>query len=241
MTMRSMHLLDVKITPGTADEFCRELSRLIEMDRQGLVFDINIHGYNLAWRLPWMAALYNRADANYVDGAGVVLGARLLGLRLPPRITMADFGWIAASHFARRGHTLYLLGGPSGVADLAAEKLVATSPELSVLGTHHGFFQKYGPENDSVIETINRCTPDVLMVGMGMPLEQQWVLDNHQRIRAKVIWTVGAGFQYWAGVIQRCPLWMRNCGMEWFFRLMLEPKRMAKRYLCGNTLFLIRV
>lgn len=241
MAMRSLHMLGVKITPGTAEELCWELSRLIEMERQALVFDINIHGYMFAWRLPWMASLYNRADVNYVDGAGVVLGARLLGQKLPPRITMADFGWVAAAHLAKRNHTLYLLGNPPGVAARAAEALVAKTPALSVLGTQHGFFCKEGPENDAVINAINRCAPDVLMVGMGMPLEQRWVLDNHQQIQAKVIWTVGAAFQYWAEAIRRCPRWMGDCGLEWLFRLLLEPKRMTRRYLWGNTVFLIKV
>ncbi|HAA04716.1 MAG TPA: glycosyltransferase [Syntrophobacteraceae bacterium] len=240
MVMRSLHMLGVKITPGTTEEFCWELSRLVETERQSLVLDINVYGYNLAWQLPWMADLYNRADVNYVDGAGVVLGARMLGLRLPPRITMADFGWVAAAHFARQNHTLYLLGNPPGVAARAAEKLVAKAPDLRVLGTQHGFFTKEGWENDAVIDSINRCDPDVLMVGMGMPLEQRWVLDNHERIQTKVIWTVGAAFQYWADTIRRCPQWMGEWGLEWLFRLMLEPKRMAGRYLWGNTLFLIR-
>jgi len=241
MAMHSLHMLGIKITPGTADKFCEELSRLITMERQALVFDINVHGYNLAWQLPWMAELYNRADVNYVDGAGVVLGARLLGLKLSPRITMADFGWVAAAHFAKQNHTLYLLGNPPGVADRAAEQLVAKAPGLRILGTQHGFFAKQGAENDAVIDAVNGCTPDVLMVGMGMPLEQRWVLDNHERLQARVIWTVGAAFQYWAGIMRRCPQWMGDWCLEWLFRFLLEPRRMARRYVWGNAVFLMRV
>ena len=79
------------------------------------------------------------------------------------------------------------------------------------------------------------------MVGMGMPLEQRWIVDNHARIKARVFWTVGAGFQYWAGAIPRAPRWMADSGLEWLFRLFLEPRRMAKRYLWGNTVFLFKV
>ncbi len=239
--VESIEFLGLKITPGTVEQFCRELTRLIEGKRQGFILDANVHGINLAWQFPWLKAFYLRADLVYVDGAGVNLGARLLGYRLPPRLTMADLGWPAAAYLARQGHSLYLLGNPRGVAAQAARRLQAAAPGLQVLGTHHGFFQKEGPENDAVIADINRVRPDVLMVGMGMPLEQRWVLDNHARVKARVFWTVGAGFQYWAGVIPRCPRWMADSGLEWLFRLILEPRRMARRYLWGNAVFLFKV
>lgn len=239
--MDSLKLFGIKITPGTCDDICREICDLACRDYQSFVIDANVHGVNLAWQLPWLAEFYHRADLVYVDGAGVVLGARLLGHRIPPRLTMADLGWPAVAHLARHGQSLYLLGNPPGVAARAAERLTAATPGLKILGTHHGFFQKTGPENDVVIAEINRLSPDVLMVGLGMPLEQRWVLDNYTRINARVFWTVGAAFQYWAGAIPRCPHWMADYGLEWLFRLMLEPRRMAKRYLWGNAVFLFRV
>ena len=239
--MEATRLLGIRITPGTVDDFCEELSRLVHREGRGFIVDANTHGLNLAWRLPWMKDFYNRADIVYVDGAGVVLGAGLLGGGSMPRLTMADLGWPATSHAAARGHSLYLLGNPPGVAAKAAEKLIEKAPSLKIVGTHHGFFEKTGPENDAVIEDINRCKPDILMVGMGMPLEQKWVVDNHARITAKVFWTVGAAFQYWAGTVSRCPRWMGEHGLEWFYRLLLEPRRMAGRYLAGNTVFLARV
>ncbi|MFA5112239.1 MAG: WecB/TagA/CpsF family glycosyltransferase [Desulfobaccales bacterium] len=239
--MESLELLGIKITPGTTEEICREITRLIDRPQKSFIIDANVYGINLAWQLPWLAEFYQRADLVYVDGAGVVLGARLLGYHLPPRQTMADLGWPAVAHMARKGHSLYLLGNPPGVAEQAAEKLTAAAPGLQILGTHHGFFQKEGPENDAVIAEINPLSPDVLMVGLGMPLEQRWVLDNYARVGARVFWTVGAAFQYWAGAIPRCPGWMGAHGLEWLFRLLLEPRRMAKRYLWGNIIFLLKV
>ncbi|MBI4643521.1 MAG: WecB/TagA/CpsF family glycosyltransferase [Deltaproteobacteria bacterium] len=239
--MESTELLGIKITPGTMEEFCRELTRLIARERQSFIISANVYGINLAWQLPWLAAFYHRADLVYVDGAGVALGARLLGYRLPPRLTMADLAWPAAAYMARQGHSLYLLGNPPGVAAQAAERLRLASPGLKILGTHHGFFQKEGPENEAVIAEINHLRPDVLMVGLGMPLEQRWILDNYARVEARVFWNVGAGFQYWAGAIPRCPRWMADSGLEWLFRLLLEPRRLAKRYLWGNTVFFFKV
>jgi N-acetylglucosaminyldiphosphoundecaprenol N-acetyl-beta-D-mannosaminyltransferase len=239
--MESIELLGIKITHGTLEELCRKISSLIAPEGKSFIIHTNVYGINLAWHLPWMAEFYHRADLVYVDGAGVVLGARLLGYRLPPRLTMADLGWPAAAYFAKQGHTLFLLGNPQGVAEQAAARLKAAAPGLKILGCHHGFFHKEGPENDAVIAEINRLRPDVLMVGLGMPLEQRWILDNHARVDARVFWTVGAAFQYWAGKIPRGPRWICECGLEWLIRLVLEPRRMAKRYLWGNTVFLLKV
>jgi N-acetylglucosaminyldiphosphoundecaprenol N-acetyl-beta-D-mannosaminyltransferase len=239
--MESLKLLGIKITPGTREEICQEIGCLAGQKQQSFIIDANVHGINLAWQLPWLAEFYHRADLVYVDGAGVVLGARLLGYNIPPRQTMADLGWPAVAHLAKQGRSLYLLGNPPGVAAQAAEKLRAAAPDVRILGSHHGFFPKTGPENDAVIAEINQLRPDVLMVGLGMPLEQRWILDNHARVNARVFWTVGAAFQYWAGVIPRCPRWMADHGWEWLFRLLLEPRRMSRRYLWGNAVFLVKV
>jgi len=234
-------LLGVKITPGTIDELNREISRLLARDRPGIILSANVHSINYCRRLPWLAAFYNQADIVYVDGAGIVLGARLLGYRFPPRTTMDDWGWSAARCLARQGISLYLLGNPPGVAAQAAARLKEHAPGLRVLGSHHGFFQKSGPENEAVVEEINRLKPDLLMVGLGMPLEQQWIMENHSRIRARVFWEVGSAFQLWADVIPHCPRWVGNLGLNWLFRLVLEPRRLAKRYLWGNTIFLAEI
>jgi len=239
--MESIELLGIKITPGTLEEICQEIGFLAGRKRKSFIIDANVHGINLAWQLPWLAEFYHRADMVYVDGAGVVLGAKFLGYHIPPRQTMADLVWPAVAHLAEKGRSLYLLGNPQGVAAQAAEKLQTAIPAARILGTHHGFFQKSGLENDAVIEEINRLRPDVLMVGLGMPMEQRWILENYVQVKARVFWTVGAAFQYWAGVIPRCPRWMAEHGWEWLFRLLLEPRRMAKRYLWGNAAFLFKV
>lgn len=239
--MKSMEFLCIKISPGTMEELCLEIGRLMALERQSIILSANVYALNLAWQFPWLAAFYHRADVVYVDGAGVVLGARLLGYRLPPRLTMSDVGWPAAAYLAKHGHSLYLLGNPPGVAARAAERLKLAAPGLKILGTHNGYFQKEGPENDAVIAEINRLQPDVLMVGLGMPQEQRWILDNYPRVEARIFWNVGAAFQVWAGVLPRCPKWMQENSLQWLFRLLIEPRRLAKRYLWGNAVFLIKV
>ncbi len=234
-------LLGVKITPGTIGELNREVSRLLARERPGLILSANVHSLNLCRQLPWLAAFYNQADLVYVDGAGIVFGAWLVGYNFPKRTTMDDWGWAAARHLAQRGNTLYLLGNPPGVAAQAAAKLKEHAPDLQVVGSHHGFFEKTGPENEAVLAEINALAPDILMVGLGMPLEQQWIMENHPRLRVRVFWEVGSAFQLWADAIPHCPRWVGNLGLNWLFRLLLEPRRLAKRYLWGNAAFLLEI
>jgi N-acetylglucosaminyldiphosphoundecaprenol N-acetyl-beta-D-mannosaminyltransferase len=239
--METVSILGIKITSAEMQEIHNEISRLIDKEGQSFILSGNIHGLNMAKKYRWLANFYNRSDLVRVDGVGVVLGARLLGNQICSRITWADWGWHLAEYLAQKGHSLYLLGGPVGIADRAAEMLKNHAPGLKLLGTHHGYFEKKGPENMAVIEKINRLEPDILVVGMGMPLQEKWLLEHHNAIRAKVFITAGAAFEYFAGTLKRCPPWMGNMGLEWLFRLMQDPQRMAKRYLWGNTVFILAV
>ncbi|MBD3314865.1 MAG: WecB/TagA/CpsF family glycosyltransferase [Chitinivibrionales bacterium] len=119
--------------------------------------------------------------------------------------------------------------------------LFAANPALRIAGVHHGFFEKEGPENDRIIKLINDARPDILIVGLGMPLQERWIHDNYKRLAVKVYLTAGAAFEFLSGRTKRCPAWMGRAGFEWLFRFLLEPRRMAKRYLWGNPAFLAAV
>jgi N-acetylglucosaminyldiphosphoundecaprenol N-acetyl-beta-D-mannosaminyltransferase len=241
ITMKELRILGIKITPAELWELHAEITRLINQGGPGFVLSGNIHGINLAGQLRWLADFYNRADVVRVDGAGVVLGALLLGHKIPPRITWADWGWVLAKYLAQKEHSVFLLGGPHGVAGEAARRLKQHAPRLIVLGTHHGFFLANSAEAEGVIDNINRIQPDVLVVGMGMPLQERWILENYRKIRAKVFITSGAAFEILAGVIRRCPPWMGELGLNWLFRLYQHPRRVARRYLFGNTIFFLNI
>ena len=112
---------------------------------------------------------------------------------------------------------------------------------LTISGFHHGHFAHEGKENDTVIEKINTCLPDILLVGLGTPVQEQWIDRNQSKLAAPVVWAVGAVMDFIAGAVPRAPRWMREHGLEWLFRLWLEPGRMWKRYILGNPLFILRV
>jgi N-acetylglucosaminyldiphosphoundecaprenol N-acetyl-beta-D-mannosaminyltransferase len=239
--MKEIKLLGVKVTPGTMEELHARISELVNSGRPSFVLSGNIHGINLARKLPWLGDFYNRADVIRVDGAGIVWAVRILGSTIPPRLTWADWGFPFAAFLADKKYSVFLLGGPPGAVDGALTQLRAIAPSLSVVGKHHGFFAKTGIENDAVINLINTGSPDILIVGMGMPLQERWILDNYEKIRAKVFITAGAAFEYLSGTLRRCPVWMGRMGFEWLFRLLQDPKRMANRYVYGNSTFFINV
>jgi N-acetylglucosaminyldiphosphoundecaprenol N-acetyl-beta-D-mannosaminyltransferase len=211
--------------------------------RRLLVLSGNVQAFQLARRHPWFHDLLERADLVRVDGEGVRLAARLLGDRLPPRRTWADFGWDLARESAVRGHGLFLLGGREGVAERAALELRRREPGLRVAGTHHGFFDKLegSADSESVLDRIEASSAELLVVGFGMPIQERWIADHLGRIAAPVILTAGAAFDYVSGDVRRPPRWMGRFGLEWLGRLLLEPRRLGRRYLLGNPLFMGRV
>jgi N-acetylglucosaminyldiphosphoundecaprenol N-acetyl-beta-D-mannosaminyltransferase len=165
----------------------------------------------------------------------MVWASRLLGRPLPARLSSADYIEDFALASAARGASLYLLGGGEGVADRASARLCEHAPGLRIVGSHHGYLDRV--DNGTVLDQINRAGPDVLLVGMGSPAQELWVAQNRARLDVPVIWCVGALFDYLAGVEWRAPAWMCRAGLEWAYRLAMDPIGKGRRYLVGNPLF----
>lgn len=236
-------VLGVGVDPLTAEGLQAEIGRLVRESAHGLVLNVNAHCLNLCYEDAGLRDFLNRAEVVFCDGAGVVLAARILGGRIPGRITYADWAWRLAAFAAARGYTLYLLGAPPGVAEEAAVKLREGYPELRISGVHHGYFEHRAGslENESVVEQINAAGPDILLVGFGMPFQERWLLENWERLDAGVALTGGAVFEYVSGRLRRGPRLFTDYGFEWLARLLIEPRRLWRRYLIGNPLFLLRV
>lgn len=196
---------------------------------------VNAHSWCLARRDPAFYEVLATADILYADGMSLVWASRLLGVPLPARLSSADYIEDFARTCARRGAAVFLLGGLDGVADRAARRLVAKVPELRVAGTCGGYFDL--TDSGRVIDQINDARPDLLLVGMGSPRQEQWSAEHRDALSAPVIWSVGALFDYLAGVERRAPQWMCRSGLEWVFRLAMDPLGKGKRYLVENPLF----
>lgn len=229
------------------EELNAEIPRLVRRARgsgtRELVLNVNVHALNLAYRDPELRRVLDNAPLVFCDGAGVALGARLLGEPPPERVTYADWMWSLAGVAARERLSLYLLGSRPGVAEEAATALRRRHPALRIAGTGHGYFDKTpgSPGNEDVLGGISAADPDVLVTGFGMPLQERWLWENRGRLGSGVALTGGAAFDYVSGRQRRGPRLLTDNGFEWLARLVAEPGRLWRRYLLGNPLFLARV
>jgi N-acetylglucosaminyldiphosphoundecaprenol N-acetyl-beta-D-mannosaminyltransferase len=236
-------VLGVGVDPLTVEDLHAEIGRLVRGGRGGLVLNVNAHCLNLCYEDPALRGFFNGAEVVFCDGAGVMLAVRVLGGRIPARITYADWTWRLAAFAASEGFSLFFLGARPGVAQVAAEKLKERHPDLKIAGVRHGYFDHSAgsPQSEKVVDDINAAAPDILLVGLGMPLQERWLMENRERIDAGAVLTGGAVFDYVSGRLSRGPRFLTRNGFEWLARLLAEPRRLWRRYLLGNPVFVLRV
>ena len=234
-------LFGIPIDLARPDELLATISDWASTPVTRRVMYVNAHVVNQSQTIPGLAEALRRADLVYCDGYGVRLAAHVLHLPVPHRMTGADWIWDLAALCEQRERSVYLLGSEPPRAREAAACLRAKHPDLDVVGSHHGFFDLDSPHNERVIEHILDHAPQIVLVGMGTPKQELWVDRFADRLGGAVVWTVGALFDYVSGHTPRAPHWLADNGLEWIFRLAIEPQRMWRRYLIGNPAFLGRV
>lgn len=204
------------------------------------VFFVNAHTLNLAAADPSYRAVLNTAGFVFADGTGVRWAARLRGVRVLDNMVGTDFIPALFQETSGRGYSYFMLGADAPTVAVAADYARHTFPGWRQAGYHHGYLTD-DVLASAAIEQINIAQPDVLLVGMGNPLQEQWINRNLSRLRVPVCMGIGGLFDYWAGNVSRAPRWLRRLGHEWLWRLYQQPALKAHRYLIGNPLFLARV
>lgn len=208
----------------------------INSKRKVILGHHNLHSLYLCNKLPVMAEFYQKADYIHIDGMSIVLLGKALGLDLNHENRLTSLDWLLplidnCQCLMKEDLRIFLLGGAPGVAELAGNTFKERVDNIEV-SSSHGFFDMYDfQDNDSVIQRINQFQPHMLLVGMGMPRQEEWIAGNSDKIHADVIWSLGAFMDYYAGVIPIPPRWLGAIGLEWAFRLFSEPRRLWKRYL----------
>jgi N-acetylglucosaminyldiphosphoundecaprenol N-acetyl-beta-D-mannosaminyltransferase len=235
---RPTELFDIDVQTAPPADLLRRILTFSENGRRYRVSYVNAHVLNQSFSNPDLRRALQESDLVYCDGYGVRLAARTLDLPVPHRMTGADWVWGLAALCEAEGKSLYLLGADPTLARTAADRLRRWYPRLRIAGSHHGYAGLDSPQNERVIEDINAADPDIVLVGMGTPKQELWIDRYADRVDADVLWTVGALFDYIAGRVPRAPRWLADNGLEWIFRLAIEPHRMWRRYLLGNPAFL---
>ena len=182
--------------------------------------------------------LLGQMDSVLPDGSGIRLASRLLGQGLKDNINGTDLFPVLCKRAAKDGLRLFLLGGKETVAARTAENMRDRFPELQIVGTADGYRDIH---DSTLIERINQTKPDIVLVGLGAPHQEDWILQNRDFLTAKVGIGVGGLFDYYSGNIKRAPVWIREIGLEWIWRILEEPAAKWRRYILGNPLFLLRV
>jgi N-acetylglucosaminyldiphosphoundecaprenol N-acetyl-beta-D-mannosaminyltransferase len=233
-------LLGIQITDCTSLELNAYICDVISSGRREAILNVNVHCMNLAWTRPWLRTFLNHTAVVFCDGDGVRLGARLAGKRIREKITYNRWMWEIAAVSAACGHRWYFVGGRPGVAEAAADRLIERFPSLQIVGCQSGYFD--GQDDiERVVADVNRREPHILVLGMGMPVQEAWLATHLDRLRVNVALTGGAVFDYVSGRRRVTPDVFRRLKLEWLYRWLVEPRRLFRRYVIGNPLFLARV
>lgn len=198
----------------------------------------NAHSVVTAGQDPAFGSVVAQADMATPDGAPVAWMLRKLGYPDQQRINGPDLMWKYCAEAAQRDESIYLYGGAPETLVALQAKLAATFPTLRVAGAYSPPFRALSAEEDAeVVARINASGAGTVWVSLGCPKQELWMAAHRGRIQAVMV-GVGAAFDYHAGTIQRAPQWMQHAGLEWLYRLLSEPRRLWKRYLVTNTLFI---
>lgn len=225
--MDSIDILGVRVDDATYDDLLAQVDAFVASGRPHQIVTLNPEMLVVAHDEPAFRQDLNAADLNVADGVGLMLAARLLGRPLRERVTGSDGVYRLATHCARRGYRLFLLGAAPGVAEVVAERLTAANPRLGVAGVHAG--SPRVEDEEGIIGLVRAASPDLLLVAYGVPAEEKWIARNRDRLGVPVMVGVGGSFDFVAGVTRRAPAWMRRLGLEWLYRLVREPWRWRRQ------------
>ena len=213
----------------------------IQEQRSARVYFLNAHCYNVSATDQAYRTAIHAADLMLPDGVGVLWGAGQLGLPHTENLNGSDFIPLLCQEMPRRRGELkiFLLGAKPGVAARAGRQLEKDYPGVRVVGVQDGYFD---PANThAVISQINGTEPDVVLVGMGVPTQELWIHRNAPDLKTGAVFAIGGLFDFLAGEVRRAPVKVRQMGLEWAWRMTMEPTRLWRRYIMGNPMFISRI
>lgn len=199
-------------------------------------FYLNAHCANVAYTDSEYREILNNSDLVYPGGQAIVWASRFLGPGLTERVNILDFFEPLAAELKQKSLKVFLLGGEESVVKETENKLKEKG--INIVGSYHGYLS--AQEEKRVLSTIKELKPDILIVGMGVPLQEKWIDKHKAELGVNLCWGVGAAFDWLSGERKRAPKWMIRAGLEWAHRLYQQPLRLWRRYIIGNPLFLYR-
>jgi N-acetylglucosaminyldiphosphoundecaprenol N-acetyl-beta-D-mannosaminyltransferase len=235
----NVSVLGVRVSDINKDGLISRVQAWADQTRLRTVVYVNAYCINTAYIDPRYRNILNHADLTFPDGIGVVWAGRWLGgsqlEKLNGRVWFPEICKIAV----KRKWSIYILAGKRGVAACAKNILQNRYPGLQIVGAADGFFEERS--DTEVLQEITELRPNILFVGMGAPLQEKWIATHRDAIPVPVVWAVGALFDTVVGIEKLAPDWLNALALEWFWRLLMDPRKKWRRYLIGNPLFIFRV
>ena len=207
-----------------------------------LINTINAHSFNTAKKDKLFAEALTNGDVLIPDGVSIVKACKRIKAKSQPKERIA--GWdlfeFEMSKLEKKGGTVMFMGSSQKVLDLIVKRAAKVYPHLKVVTYSPPYKPEFSDEdNTAIIEAINNANPDILWIGMTAPKQEKWTYSHWNELNIHChVGTIGAVFDFFAGTVERAPIWWQEHGLEWLYRLLKEPKRMWRRYIIGNTLFL---
>lgn len=204
------------------------------------LFFANADCFNIAFEDEEYHDILEKSQCTFGDGVGVRIASKVFGSPIIDNVNGTDMFPLLCDLCLKNNFTMYFLGAKPGIADITKKKTEQKYPGIKIAGCHHGYF-KGEDEISRIISNINNSRADILLVALGVPLQEKWIMKYSAQIHAPVKLGVGGLFDFYSDTVARAPLWVRKLALEWLYRLIQEPRRLWRRYLLGNPLFIYRM
>jgi N-acetylglucosaminyldiphosphoundecaprenol N-acetyl-beta-D-mannosaminyltransferase len=231
--------LGIPIANLTMDEAIESILSRASQVRPSQACFVNADCVNISWRDSDYRRILQESAIVLADGIGVKLAGRILNTNIRQNVNGTDLFPLLCARMEKQDMGVYLLGGRAGVSAAVAAWIARHFPLAQVRGHHHGFFAP--EETPAILNGIRDSGAEILLVAFGAPRQEKWIAEHLHETGAHIAIGVGGLFDFYSGRIARAPVWIRELGMEWFYRFMQEPGRMWRRYFVGNAVFLWRV
>ena len=217
-------VMDVKFDNVTMAEAMDRAREILDGSETVYVVTPNSEIVYEAMKDESLLKLLNDAALVLPDGAGVVLGSKILGTPLKEKVAGVEFADHLMDVMAEKGKKLYLLGSKPGIAEQAAEKMLEKHPKLQICGMADGYFK----DENEVVAKVNEAGADVLFVCLGAPKQEKFMQAHKDELNVKMMCGLGGSLDSFAGTVKRAPRWMIDLSLEWLYRLLKEPKRIGR-------------
>ncbi|MFQ5923377.1 MAG: WecB/TagA/CpsF family glycosyltransferase [Anaerolineales bacterium] len=246
MTAKDGHervgVLGVQISAVNLKQAANIIAQWVSQGAKHYVCVTTVHGVMECQRDPRLMEIYNTSGIATADGMPLVWILRSRGHANLTRVYGPDLMLEICHNSVERGYRHFIYGGAPGVAESLAQTLAGSLEGIKIVGTHSPPFRDLTETEDrEIVKEINSARPDIVWVGLGTPKQERWMADHVERLNASALIGVGAAFDFLSGKKAQAPRWMQRMGLEWAFRLAMEPRRLWKRYLIYNPWFLYKL